>query len=67
MVDLLRWELTNLELHNKLLAVAKKVRDLKEQHPELHNEISHLEAILAESPEVDTSHPIKSPPYRTTY
>lgn len=54
----------NIDLHNKLLEVGKKVRDLAEKHPELHSEISHLEAILSEELPVDRSHPIGSPPYR---
>lgn len=64
MVKLLRLEMNNLDLHNRLLKIAKVVSDLKEKHPELHNETAHLEAILAESNAVDTSRPQVFPPYR---
>lgn len=54
----------NLDLHNRLLQIAKVVSDLKEKHPELHPEVTRLEAILEESTSADTSHPQGFPPYR---
>lgn len=54
----------NIDLHNKLLEVGKKVRDLVDKHPELHNEVSALEAILTSENAAGTSHPIGPPPYR---
>lgn len=59
--------MNNLDLHNRLLKAAKMVQDLKEKHPELTDEILHLEATLAESGAVDTSHPQVFPPYRKAY
>lgn len=59
--------MNNLDLHNRLLKIAKVVSDLKEKHPELHNETAHLEAILEESNAADTSHPQVFPPYRKAY
>lgn len=64
MVRMLRLEMTNLDLHNKLMQVAKQVRELADKHPDMAAEFSHLETILAGSTSADTSHPIGSPPYR---
>jgi len=38
--------MNNLQLHNKLLMLARDVADLREQHPELSNEIVSLEQHL---------------------
>lgn len=54
----------NLELHNRLLKIAKIAEELQAKHPELHQELSRIEAILEESNAVDTSHPQVFPPYR---
>lgn len=54
----------NIDLHNKLMEVGKRVRDLVEKHPELHNEVSALEAILTSENAAGTSHPIGSSLYR---
>jgi len=54
----------NLDLHNKLVAVAKKVRELEEKHPDLQAELAHLNSILAESGVAGPYHPVGQPPYR---
>lgn len=56
--------MNNLELHNKLLALAKQVRELKEQHPELAPELHPLTETLGTSTGVAPSHPVRSSPYR---
>lgn len=60
-------EMYNLELHNRLLEVGKKVRELSEKHPELSAEISHLEAIIEGVSTAEPSHPQALPPYRKPY
>lgn len=56
----------NLDLHNKMLEIAKQVRELKEEHPDLSGELHRLEEILTEAPEVNRSRPRVSPLYHTS-
>jgi hypothetical protein len=56
--------MTNLDLHNRLLQIAKDVRRLKDAHPEL--DLYHLEADLNRRVEtsVGPSHPVGPSLYR---
>jgi len=38
--------MTNLDLHNKLLALAKQIQELKDKHPELADYLHPIEESL---------------------
>lgn len=59
--------MNNLALHNKLLQIAKRVYELKSQHPELANEIASLEHLLEATPTVVQDRPASQSPYRNTF
>lgn len=53
--------MTNLDLHNKVLQLARELHELEKQHPELHTDLIRLESILEGSSGVESSHlPIPS-------
>lgn len=59
--------MNNLELHNRLLQLAKDVEELRVKHPELAGDIIRLETHLAETP-TGAPHPTPIPyPYHKAY
>jgi hypothetical protein len=57
----------NLDLHNKLMAIAKQVRELKDKHPELASELHPLEATLQTTATAAPARPPESHPYYKAY
>lgn len=58
--------MTNFDLHNKMLQIAKAVHELEQQHPELAPDLVRLHSILAASGEVEPSHPTGQSLYRNS-
>lgn len=57
--------MTNLELHNRLLQVAKDVQVLKEKHPELRELLHPIDLQTQEAISVSPYRPVVPSPYRT--
>lgn len=57
--------MTNLELHNRLLQLAKDVQQLKEQHPELRDFLHPIDLHTQEALSGSPDRPIIPSPYRT--
>lgn len=56
--------MNNLDLHNKLEQLGKKLRELHEKHPDLSTELHPIDQLLHGETTALPSHPIGSPLYR---
>ena len=57
--------MNNLDLHNKLLEIAKAVEVLREQHPELEPELHVIEDLFHTETAASLRHPVAPHLYRT--
>lgn len=55
--------MNNLDLHNKLLHVAKQVAKLKEDHPELEQDLGDLTQTLRGELSATPTHQLTPSPY----
>ena len=58
--------MNNLDLHNKLLSLAKTVNALREKYPAAQHDLEQLIKDLHEESVVEPVHRPTPPPYRTS-